>query len=67
MISPPISWEGSDSSWEDYLDASELPDTLSSAIEKIYSNCSAKFASYADARRILLLDPHADLQRKGAG
>jgi hypothetical protein len=46
----------------DFLDPTNLSDALASAIDKIYANCSAKFASYPAARRILLLDPHGDLR-----
>lgn len=61
-----ITWMGSDFSWEDILDPAQLPNALSSAIEKIYKSCSAKFASYPEARRILLIDPHGDLQTESA-
>jgi hypothetical protein len=49
-------------SFDDFLDPDKLPEALVSAIDKIYAGCSAKFASYPEARRILLLDPHGDLQ-----
>ena len=49
-------------SFDDYLDPEALPETLASSIDKICAACSAKFASYGETRRILLLDPHGDLQ-----
>lgn len=54
-------------SFDDFLDPAQLPDALASAIEKIYANCSAKFASYPETRRILLLDPHGDLRTENSG
>jgi hypothetical protein len=41
--------------------AADLNDKLSSQIEKIYAACIRKFASYSDARRILMLDPHGEI------
>jgi hypothetical protein len=61
-----ITWAGPSLSFDDFLDPSSLPDTLAAAIDKIYANCSAKFASYPEARRVLLLDPHGDLQTESA-
>lgn len=57
-----ISLVGPGLSFDDFLDPSSLPDALETAITKIYGNCTAKFASHLDARRILLLDPHGDLR-----
>lgn len=62
-----ISWVGrSLMTLDSFLDPENLPDVLSLAIQKIYTSCAAKFASYLDARRILLLDPHGDLQIEDA-
>ncbi len=57
-----ITLVGSSLSLLDSLDPVELPDALAESITKIYASCSAKFSSYPDARRILLLDPHGDLR-----
>ena len=58
--------EGPSLSLDDYLDASALPEELSADIQKIYSACTAKFASYSDSRRILLLHPYGDSELKDA-
>jgi hypothetical protein len=62
-----IRLEEQGSSFDDFLDPGELPGELSSSIEKIYVNCSGKFRPYLECRRILLLDPHGDLQRESTG
>ena len=49
---------------DDYLEPARLPDDLALALRKIYSACVAKFAAYADAKRILVLDPHGDLRHQ---
>lgn len=49
-----------------YLDPTKLPEQLASALLDIYSKCVKKFASYPHAKRLLSLDPHADLRYKGA-
>lgn len=59
-----ITLVGPSLSFDDFLDPDSLPDTLSSSIRKIFTGCSGKFSSYKPARRVLLLDPHADLQTK---
>jgi hypothetical protein len=46
----------------DYVDPTNLPAQLASALLDIYSRCVRKFASYPEARRVLALDPHADLR-----
>ncbi len=61
-----ISYVGKMFSFDDYLDPANLPEALIGSISKVYRGCSAKFSSYADARCILLLDPHGDLQTQGA-
>lgn len=61
-----IAWDGPWRSTFDYLDPTSLPEPLTQAIRKIYKNCSGKFSSYMGARRILLLDPHGDLQKESA-
>jgi hypothetical protein len=49
-------------SFDDFLNPEDLPGALVTSIDKIYAGCSAKFASYSEIRRIVLLDPHGDLQ-----
>lgn len=49
----------------DFIDPTNLPEQLASALQDIYSRCVKKFASYSEARRVLVLDPHADLRYRG--
>ena len=49
----------------DFIDPTNLPEKLASALQDIYSRCVKKFAAYPDARRVLVLDPHADLRYLG--
>lgn len=49
----------------DYIDPTNLPEQLASALQGIYSRCVEKFATYSHAKRLLSLDPHADLRYKG--
>lgn len=59
-----ITWTGPSLAFEDFLDPEHLPDELVSKILKIYSSCMAKFSSYEEARRILVIDPLEDLRYK---
>lgn len=43
----------------------ELPEKLITQIEKVFKSCEAKFSDYLADRRILLLDPLADLRHLG--
>jgi len=66
--SPPtglqVTWVGRSMGLDHYLDPAKLPDDLALALRKIYSACVAKFAAYADAKRVLVLDPHGDLRHQ---
>ena len=57
-----IALVGPSLSQPDVLDPGQLPEAFVASIRKIYASCAGKFASYAEARRILLLDPHGDLR-----
>ena len=57
-----VTWVGRSMMLEDWLSPSEPPDVLASTLQNIYSACVAKFAAYAIARRVLVLDPHGDLR-----
>jgi hypothetical protein len=59
-----ITWTGPSMVFEDYLDPEHLPEELVAKIQKIYTSCTAKFSSYEDARRILVIDPLEDLRYK---
>jgi hypothetical protein len=61
-----VSYIGAPLSFDNYLEPASLPEPLAAAINKIYRNVSAKFSSYQHVRRILLLDPHGDLQTENA-
>ena len=37
------------------------------ALQDIYASCLKKFASYAHAKRMLVLDPHGELRYQDAG
>jgi hypothetical protein len=50
----------------DYIDATNLPRQVTSALQKIYSSCTRKFALYPSARRVLVLDPYEDLRYQSA-
>lgn len=59
-----FSWEGPPMQLGDFLDPSGLPEPLVFSLNKIFSSCVKKFQSYAHARRILVLEPHGDLQHQ---
>ena len=48
----------------DYVDPNHLPDALVRCLEKIFSDCVKKFRNYANATRILVLEPQGDLQHQ---
>jgi hypothetical protein len=60
-----FTWSEPPTSQPDYIDAANLPQHVTSALEIIYSSCVTKFATYSDARRILVLDPHGNLRHQG--
>jgi hypothetical protein len=49
-----------------YIDPSQLPPALETAVKQIYEACIKKFAQYSSARRILVLDPHGELRYHSA-
>ena len=55
-------WEGK-FSWQS---PEELGPKLIGQLQKIYAACVQKFATHATSRRILMLDPHGEIQFKGA-
>ncbi len=67
---PRIGWQfnfvGQASNWFDNLDPSNPPADLASALQKIYSSCTKKFALHTHARRVLLVDPYEDLRHQPA-
>lgn len=66
--SPPtgllFTWVGRSMRLDEYLDPAKLPEDLAHAFRNIYSACTAKFAGYANAQRVLILDPHGDLRHQ---
>lgn len=48
----------------DFVDRNSLPEKLACALDKIFLSCVKKFRPYAHAVRILVLDPHGDLQHR---
>jgi hypothetical protein len=40
----------------------DLQEKLRGQIEKLFDACSRKFADYSAARRVLMLDPHGEIQ-----
>jgi hypothetical protein len=59
-----FSWNGPITRFTDYIEPTELPGALTRCFDKIFSDCVKKFSTYSDAERILLLDPHGDLQHQ---
>jgi hypothetical protein len=57
-------WTGPGLTLEDFLDPEHPPEELVAKLLKIYANCTAKFSSYGEARRILVIDPLEDLRYK---
>jgi hypothetical protein len=57
-----VAYVGPGMSFDDFFDPEQPPEALVSSINKIFAGCTAKFAAYSETRRILLLDPHGDLQ-----
>ena len=51
-------WDGN-FSWQS---AAEFGAKLVGQLQKIYAACVQKFATHAESRRILMLDPHGDIQ-----
>jgi hypothetical protein len=60
-----FTWSELPTSNRDYIDAANLPQHVTSALQHIYSNCVKKFVPYSNARRILVLDPHGNLRYQG--
>jgi hypothetical protein len=48
----------------DFIDPTDLPEQIASALRKIYFGCVKKFGAYSEAKRVLVLEPHADLKRR---
>jgi hypothetical protein len=46
----------------DYVEAKNLAEDVISDLKKIFSGCQKKFASYSNARRVLVLDPFEELR-----
>jgi hypothetical protein len=45
-----------------FSDRDNLQEKVRRQIEKVFAACIRKFADYSDARRVLMLDPHGEIQ-----
>jgi hypothetical protein len=61
-----FSWTGRMFPFENYVDSCNLPESLAGCLSKIFASCVKKFRAYSHAERILLIDPHGDLQHNDA-
>jgi hypothetical protein len=59
-----VTWVGRGMFEGGFLDPANPPQELLKKLRDIYSACTAKFNSYSDACRILVLDPHGDLRHE---
>jgi hypothetical protein len=59
-----VTWVGRSMFEHEYLDPSNPPEELQAKVGAIYSACVAKFTTYPDATRILVLDPLGDLRHE---
>ncbi len=61
-----FTWSEPPTSQPDCIDAANPPQHIAFALQNIYSSCVKKFATYPNARRILVLDPYGELRYQNA-